>query len=167
MELVELYFYTGSLVDFTCQAAVVVEETRWDFDNDDLDSIIVDTDVATITTVSEHGLYVGASVDISGSLTEELNGRHLVLSVPSATTFTIDATGLDDTAAANGSITPAVTYNDPTVAVFTNDPLLNKPVWRVLVNYWSSTNLVKTLYGGGSISLAFRAVAADRATYKA
>ena len=62
-------------------------------------SIASSSDVATVTTASEHGLKVGMYVNVTGSSTNFVNGVYKVASVPSTTTFTY----AQNSGAANGS----------------------------------------------------------------
>jgi hypothetical protein len=70
----------------------------------------VDNSIATITTLSAHGLIPGQRVEIVNLYVTELNGTFTVLSVPSSNTFTYDVTGLISTLAINTSPLTSVYY---------------------------------------------------------
>lgn len=73
--------------------------------------------VATATTASAHGLTAGQYVKISGVAPSAYNGTVVVLSVPSATTFTYTpATAPGGAATTQGTI-GAVTLSDITLPV--------------------------------------------------
>ena len=53
-----------------------------------ISSVVSSSDVATVTTASNHGLKVGQYVNVTGSTTNYVNGIYKVASVTNDTTFT-------------------------------------------------------------------------------
>lgn len=96
---------TGYLAKFTVKF-------QWSVGASDLTSIVVaSTGIATVTTVTAHGLSVGDQVRVSGATVDtDLNSAggtyYTVLSVPSSTTFTFLTVGVS-----------AATYNEATLVV--------------------------------------------------
>jgi hypothetical protein len=66
------------------------------------------TNIATATTASAHGLYVGQRIQVSGSATAALNGYYTIATVPAPATFTFATVGV-----------PTATYADATLSVNT------------------------------------------------
>src|ERR1035438_4277031 len=94
---VAYYGYSGSNIVYSCQAQGTVPgpiptpypNPSLTVSGGTLTSVSVSSNVGTITTVSAHGLYIGAVVNISLSTTSALNGSYKVLTVPTSTTATI------------------------------------------------------------------------------
>jgi N4-gp56 family major capsid protein len=63
------------------------------------------TNVATITTSTEHGLGVGQVVTVAAVTNTEVNGTVTIASVPSTTTFTYSKTGTNVDTADTGTVT--------------------------------------------------------------
>ena len=66
-----------------------------------ISSVVSSSDVATVTTASNHGLKVGQYVNVTGSTTHYVNGIYKVASVTNDTTFTYaqNSSAADGTAA--------------------------------------------------------------------
>lgn len=77
------------------------------FGTGNVDSIVVSGGVATVTRGAGHPMEVGAVALIAGAGTSAINGEKKVLSVPSSSTYTFDATGVAD-GAISGTITHKV-----------------------------------------------------------
>ena len=63
------------------------------------------TNVATITTSTEHGLGVGQVVTVAAVTNTEVNGTFTIASVPSTTTFTYSKSGTNVDTADTGTVT--------------------------------------------------------------
>ncbi len=88
-----------------------------------LTSIVVLTNVGTVTTASAHGLYQGARVTITGATVDtDLNASYVVQSVSSSTVYTI-------TTASVGN----ATYTDAGLVISTREPLTTASLWAIQV----------------------------------
>ncbi len=121
-----LYFYdANSNIQYICRAPLVATYT-WAVtpsapqNQGTLTSIVVSTNVGTVTTVGNHGIQIGNVVTVSGSTTAALNGTYQVKTVPSATTFTITTAGVSD-----------ATYNTANLTLVTNAPRSNVSQWSI------------------------------------
>jgi hypothetical protein len=99
---------------------------------------IVDaSNTGTVTVAEDHGLSVNNRVVISGVTGDtDLNGTYIVLTVPSATTFTITTANVTD-----------ATYNNAGITLASFAPRTNKPVWaikRYTYGGTGGTNLLAT-----------------------
>jgi hypothetical protein len=83
---------------------------------------IVDAaNTATVTVSSAHGLSVNNRVAISGVTGDtDLNGIYIVLTVPSATTFTYTSANVTDT-----------TYNNAGITLISSAPRTNRNIWAI------------------------------------
>lgn len=70
-----------------------------------VDSVVVASGVATVTRSAGHPMEVGAVALLAGAGTTAINGEKKVMSVPSSTTYTFDATGVAD-----GTISGTITH---------------------------------------------------------
>lgn len=114
-----------------------------------LTNIVVSGGMATVTTPANHGLQVGNLVTVSGSATSALNGAVIIVTVPSATTFTFA------TAAA-----PA-TYTDASASTIA--PRSSAAMWSIAKQTFNGTNqLTLRQYAGGSTG--YTQIADNRAT---
>lgn len=118
-----------------------------------LTSVVVATNVGTVTTVAAHGLMIGQKTTVSGSTTTALNATYTVLTTPSATTFTIATAGVGD-----------ATYNNGPLTLSGEAPLLTSPIWSIQkFTYDASNNLIGTQCVNGSCQ-ALSNKCSDRAT---
>lgn len=69
-----------------------------------LTSLVVSGGIATATVPGGHGYSLYSVVTIAGSTPSFLNGEQRILTIPTSTTFTFDATGIADVSA-SGTIT--------------------------------------------------------------
>lgn len=117
-----------------------------------LTSIVVLTNVGTVTTVAAHGLQTGQTATVSGSTTSALNGSY-VITVTSTTAFTIATSGVGN-----------ATYNNGPLTVSGNAPLLTSPIWSILhLVYDGSNNLIGTQCANGACNQLTN-ICANRAT---
>jgi hypothetical protein len=115
-----------------------------------LTSIVVATNVGTVTTVNAHGLFVGNKIVVSGSATTALNGTYYVQTVPSTTTFTITTSGVSN-----------ATYTDMTVSGST--PLQTGAIWSIQkLTYNSSNEVISSQWANGTPG-TYNSVCANRA----
>ena len=124
-----------------------------------LTSIVVLTNVGTVTTVAAHGLMVGQPVTVSGSTTSALNASYRIATVPSTTTFTIATSGVGD-----------ATYNNGPLTISGNAPLLTAAIWTIeKINYDGSNRAINVQWAGGNPG-TYNKICANRAaasiTYK-
>jgi YD repeat-containing protein len=90
-----------------------------------LTSIVVSSNVGTVTTSANHGLNTNNIVVVSGSSTAALNGTYVIqsggaLNGGSATTFTISTSGVS-----NG------TYSSTNLTISTTAPRTTAPQWSI------------------------------------
>lgn len=73
----------------------------------------ITSNVATVSTTTNHGYYEGLEIAISGSAVTILNGTHTIASIVSGSSFTFALTN-DDVAqtGADGTVTPLIPDND-------------------------------------------------------
>lgn len=117
-----------------------------------LTSVVVATNVGTVTTVSAHGLRVAQKVVISGSTTSALNGTYYVQSVTGSTTFTITTSGVMDG-----------TYNNGALTLSGAVPLLTGAIWSIeKLSYDGSHNLTDIQWAGGTPG-AYTKICSNRA----
>ncbi len=118
-----------------------------------LTSIVVLTNVGTVTTVGAHGLMAGQPTTVSGSTTAALNANYVVATVPTTTTYTITTSGVGN-----------ATYSNAALTVSGTAPLLTSPIWSIQhFLYDASNNLTGTQCALGSC-LALTNKCSDRAT---
>lgn len=72
-----------------------------------LTSLVVSGGIATATVSGGHGYSLYSVVTIAGATPSSLNGEQRILTIPTSTTFTFDATGIADVSA-TGTITAIV-----------------------------------------------------------
>lgn len=117
-----------------------------------LTSIVVLTNVGTVTTSAAHGLMTGQTTVVSGSTTPALNGTYQV-TVTGTTTFTI-------TTAAVGN----ATYNNGPLTITGTGPLLTSPIWSIQqFTYDANGNLNGTQCPNGTCSVLTN-ICANRAS---
>ena len=93
-----------------------------------LTSIVVATNVGTVTTAANHGLQVNDVVVVAGSTTTALNGTYVIQTVPSTTTFTITTVGVSN-----------ATYNTAALQMTTTAPRSNASIWSIEQYTYGST----------------------------
>jgi hypothetical protein len=104
-----------------------------------LTNIVVSANVATATTTANHGLQVGNSVTVTGSATTAVNGTFQIATIPTATTFTYSNT------------VGSATYTDAGLTISTTAPRSSIPIWNIVKQTFSGTNLtLKQNANGGS-----------------
>ncbi len=87
----------------------------------ELTSIVVLTNVGTVTTVSDHGLNIGDKVTVAGATVDtDLNAIYKIATVATSKTFTI----------ATVSVANA-TYNEATLKFTTQAPRTTMPIWGI------------------------------------
>mgnify|MGYP000858957446 CR=1 FL=1 len=79
--------------------------------------------VLTVTTASNHGVAIDDYVTlagfgaVSGITAEEINGDYKIVTVPSATTLTVETNGAATAASTSGSIADGASFNGPSDAL--------------------------------------------------
>jgi hypothetical protein len=118
-----------------------------------LTSIVVATNVGTVTTVGAHGLMVGQGVTVSGATLGALNATYIIATVPSTTTFTITTTGVADG-----------TYNNVALTISGSAPLLTSPIWSInKLTYSAGNSLIGSQWALGAAG-NYTSICANRAT---
>lgn len=131
---------------------------------DGLVSIVVATNVATITTNDPHGLYVGARVTITGTDVTGLAGTYFIATVPSTTTYTIATSGVTDgTYGVDDVDTLEIDESDIDVVISTSAPKLTSARWCIRALKYSGSDLIGVLMAPESAG--YRAIAADYLNY--
>ena len=118
-----------------------------------LTSIVVATNVGTVTTAAAHGLQVNEKVTVAGSTTSALNATYIIQTVPSPTTFTITTSGVGN-----------ATYNNGPLTISGQAPLTTAPIWSIQkLNYNGSSQLISTQWVNGNTG-NYSSVCANYAT---
>ncbi len=121
-----LFFYSGSDLQYACRAKsqqptatfATAATTPTPYV---LTSIVVLTNVGTVTTVSDNGLKVNDKIVISGATVDtDLNGTYKIATVTNSKVFTI----------ATVSVANA-TYTDVTLQIATTAPRTTMPIWSI------------------------------------
>lgn len=150
---VDQLFYSGSNVQYDCQAPAQVAPTSVNVSGSTLVSIVVSSNTATVTTALLNGLWAGARVTVSGSTVGALNTTYTVLTV-SSTTYTFTTSGVSDG-----------TYNNTPLTVTTNSPLLTSAVWFITVIHYNGSVVDGTYPAGPGASISYKAICSQRASY--
>lgn len=151
-----LFFYDGSNnLQYVCGARQFDSLTTYQSRSDSsLTSIVVLTNVGTVTTANAHGLYIGARVTISGATVDtDLNATYTIATVPSTTTYTI----------ATASVANA-TYTESTLVIATNSPLTTLARWAIQVLTYNGSNYLTASYWAGA-STAYNLACTNRTAY--
>lgn len=107
-----------------------------------LTSIVVATNVGTITTAAAHGWRPNQLVTVTGSTTSALNGTYRLLTTATSTTATVTTSGVAN-----------ATYNNGALTVAGAAPLTTKPIWSIMaLVYDASNNLTDRQWAGGNAS---------------
>jgi hypothetical protein len=118
-----------------------------------LTSIVVSSNVGTVTTAAANGLMAGQEATVSGSTTSPLNGNYVVQSITSTTVFTITTSGVS-----NG------TYNNGALTISGTAPLLTAAIWSIQhFIYDGNNNLTGTQCANGACN-QYTNVCANRAS---
>lgn len=147
-----LDYDTSNNLIYVCYAAAkgpwnnnsVPATFSWLRSDSTLTSIVVLTNVGTVTTSTAHGLQIGNPVTITGATVDtDLNGtNYYVATIPSTTTFTFATS-----AVANA------TYNESTLAIATTAPRLTANIWNILkMTYSTANNLTDVQWANGTAS---------------
>ncbi len=149
------YFYDGSNnVQYICLAPQNNQRTTVQRSGGSLTSIVVATNVGTVTTASAHGLYVGARVTITGATVDpDLNATYTVASVPSTTTYTIATSAVSDG-----------TYTESTLQIATTYPLLTASRWAIEVFHYNAGGYVDGSYWANA-SIGYGLACTSRTSY--
>jgi hypothetical protein len=113
-----------------------------------LTSIVVLTNVATVTTSVAHGYAVGHWVTVSGATVDtDLNnsaasGRYKIASVPNGTTFTFATSSVAD-----------ATYTESTLSLSSTAPRTNALVWAIRKMFYTSTSIDRSAPAQGSLAM--------------
>lgn len=148
-----LMFRDGSNnIEYICRALSNQQNFTWTISAATLTSITDATNVATVTTSTNHGLAVGNSVSVYGSTTAALNGGYIITAVPTPTTFRFSTTGVADG-----------TYNNAALGVATTSPRSNANIWSIQKFYYTTTYMDR--YGWAESATAVNKSCDNRANY--
>lgn len=134
----QLLDYTSSIVTYIGYAVPIQPVFTWTFAGSTLTSIVVLTNVGTVTTSTAHGLAVGNQVIVTGSGTTALNATYRIATVPSATTFTIATSGVGNATYTTGLV------------MTTTAPRSTAAVWSIECFQNDGTNITAIQWAGGS-----------------
>lgn len=140
--VIQQFFYDGSNnLNYICWARQFQPNATSVMRSDSsLTNIVVASNVGTVTTANPHGLYVGARVTLTGATVDtDLNGVYKVATVGSTTTYTITTINVSN-----------ATYNESTLAISTNSPLLTSTVWAIEALTYNGSNFVTGKFWGGA-----------------
>ncbi len=119
-----LYFYSGTDLQYACRAKSQQPQVVFSTAGSTpfvLTSIVVLTNVGTVTTVSDNGLKVNDRIVITGATVDtDLNATYKIATVTNSKVFTI----------ATVSVANA-TYTDATLQFATTAPRTTMPVWSI------------------------------------
>jgi hypothetical protein len=116
-----LYFYSGSDLAYLCKARSQQPTSTFARSDASLTNIVDATNTSTITTASAHGLAVNDKIVISGAtVATALNGTYTIVTVGSATTFTITTSGVSD-----------ATFTESTLKFTTTAPRDTLAIWSI------------------------------------
>lgn len=150
--VVQQGFYDASgTFQYLCRARQANVTNTWGVGNG-LTSIVVSSNVATVTFSQAPGMYVGLRFTISGSTVSALNGTYKVTGISSAT-VTFATSGVSDG-----------TYNNAALVVLTTWPLLTAPVWAISVSHYDTSNRWDGGYWAG-VDTSYSVKCSDRANY--
>ena len=148
----QVLFYDGSgNLQYICKAPKQSSQYTWGITlangtrQNTLTNIVVSTNTATATTGNNHGLQIGNLITVAASTTAALNGNYVVLTTPSATTFTFTTVGVAD-----------ATYSNAAMTLSTWASLTSQPWWSItkLTTTTGNLSLVQTsthvTAGGGA-----------------
>lgn len=120
----DLFFYSGSDLQYACRAKSLQPTATFAVSGVTpyvLTSIVVLTNVGTVTAVSDHGLAVNQKVVVTGATGDtDLNATYVIASVPTSKTFTIATASVS-----NG------TYNNAGLQFTTTAPRTTMPIWSI------------------------------------
>lgn len=150
-----LTFYSGGAPQYVCKALSQQRAFTWAVtptgSQGTLTSIVVATNVGTVTTSTNHGLAIGNSVTVVGSTTAALNAAYKIATVPSVTTFTITTSGVSDG-----------TYNTAALALTTTAPRSSAAIWSIQFFVYGASGETSRQWAHGSPAPAF--ICDNRAT---
>ncbi len=119
-----LYFYSGTDLTYSCRAKS--QQATHTFSRTAptpyrLTSIVVATNVGTVTTVSDNGFKVNDKIVISGATVDtDLNGTYGIATITNSKVFTITTVAVAD-----------ATYTEATLGFATTAPLTTLPIWSI------------------------------------
>lgn len=120
----DLLFYSGSDLQYICIAKSVQPTATFAVSGATpfvLTSVVVATNVGTVTTASAHGLAVNDKVVFTGATVDpDLNSTYKIATVGSTTTFTIATVSVSDG-----------TYNNAGLQFTTTAPRSTQPIWSI------------------------------------
>lgn len=119
----DLFFYSGSDIQYACRARSQQPTATFGVSASTpyvLTSIVVLTNVGTVTTVSDNGLKVNDRIIVTGGSDTDLNTTYAVATVTNAKVFTIVTS-----AVSNGI------YNSAGVQFTTTAPRTSMPIWSI------------------------------------
>lgn len=141
-----LYKYTtitgADYIEYICYAPVAQPSVRHS-----VTQIVDLASVSTFTTSDAHGLSVNNKVVLAGAAggASGLNGALIVVSVPSATTFTVATSGIAD-----------ATYNSDGMTITSSAPRTNRGIWAIKKYTYGGTggaSLLATQWAVGSTNV--------------
>jgi hypothetical protein len=138
-----LFFYNGTDLQYACRAksqqppATFVISGSTPFA---LTSIVVLTNVGTVTTVSDNGLKVNDKIVVSGATIDlDLNGTYKVATVTNSKVFTITTASVAN-----------ATYNEAGLQFVTTAPRTTMPIWSIQKFTVSSSLVTATQWAIGA-----------------
>lgn len=142
-------YTAGGLLEYQGKASRVQPEFSWNSSTATLTSIVVASNVGTVTTSTDHGLTVGNKVTIAGVLADtDLNGTYYVQSTATTTTFTITTASVS-----NG------TYSASGITLKTTAPRTTAAIWHITwFRYDGSSRLTDQLNSDFAVIWDDRAV---------
>lgn len=152
---VGLFYYDGSSrLIYACYAPALTSTTSYYRSSSTLTSIVVATNVGTVTLSATAQFWVGQQLTVSGSTTAALNGTYRVATV-SGSTVTITTSGVTD-----------ATYNNAAMVVSTSGPALNSQIWSIRALNYVTAGVATTYWAGPpATAVPSNLRCSDRANY--
>jgi len=138
-----LFFYSGTDLQYSCRAKSQQPTATFIISGSTpfaLTSIVVLTNVGTVTTVSDNGLKVNDKIVISGATVDtDLNGTYKIATVTNSKVFTIVTVSVAN-----------ATYTDTGLQFTTTAPRTTQPIWGIQKFTVSSSLVTQTQWANGS-----------------
>jgi hypothetical protein len=143
------YYNAGGNPQYVCKAISNQPSYSWSVTpsttQGTLTSIVVNTNVGTVTMAANHGLNVNNIIVVSGSTTAALNGTYTIqtggaVTGGSTTAFTITTSGVGN-----------ATYNTAALTVSTTAPRTTTAIWSIeQFVYNASSNVIIDQFANGN-----------------
>lgn len=97
----------------------------------DIETTELVSNVATITTTTDHGFSVGDLVNILGATDTDYNGQHVITTTPTSSSFTFSLASGDKASASSDGTAATITEETHPHSVLTESPAINLAAGQV------------------------------------